>query len=103
MGNRLLTELTNDNLFDLDTVEGPRLWILPPAAIETITEVFNEDRMAHPCRAHVFVAQAHDPPMEETIGIGYRLAHDHCSQGSLLGQISTQTTNPRNRLTFCLC
>ena len=36
-------------------VEGPRLWELPPAAMEPIMEVFNEDRMAHPCRAHVFM------------------------------------------------
>ena len=27
----------------------------PPAAVETIMEVLNEDRMAHPKRAHVFV------------------------------------------------
>ena len=29
--------------------------MLPPAAIETIMEVFNEDRMAHTKKAHVFV------------------------------------------------
>ena len=27
----------------------------PPSAMETIMEVFNEDRMAHLCRTHVFV------------------------------------------------
>ena len=50
-----LIEVTKDKLFDIDTVEGPRLWLPPLAAMETIMEVFNEDRMAHPRRAHVFV------------------------------------------------
>ena len=54
-GEMPLTEVTKDNLFDLDTVEGPQLWMPPPAAMETIMEVFNEDRMAHHCRAHIFV------------------------------------------------
>ena len=50
-----LTEGTKNNLFDLDTVEDPRLWMPPPAAMETIVEVFNDDRMAHPYWGHVFV------------------------------------------------
>ena len=54
LGDTPLTEVTKDNLFDLHKVEGPRLW-MPPAAMETIMEVFNEDRMAHRKRAYVFV------------------------------------------------
>ena len=42
-----LTKVTKDNLFDLHRMEGPRFWMPPPVAIETIMEVFNEDRMAH--------------------------------------------------------
>ena len=48
-------EVTKDNLFDLHKVEDPRLWMSPPAAMETVIEVFNEDRMARPKLAHVFV------------------------------------------------
>ena len=51
--NTILTEVIN--LFDLHKLEGPRLWIPPPAAAETVMEVFNEDIIAHPKRAHVFV------------------------------------------------
>ena len=50
-----MTVVTEDNLFDLHDVEDLRLWMPPPAAMETIIEVFNEDRMAHPKHAHVFV------------------------------------------------
>ena len=41
--------------FDLHKVEDPRLWMPPPDAMETIMEMFNEDRMAHPKQAHLFV------------------------------------------------
>ena len=55
-GNMALTEVTKDNLFDLHKVEeGPRLWMPPPATMGSIMEVFNEDRMVHPCQTHVFV------------------------------------------------
>ena len=53
-----LTEVTKDNMFDLHKVEGPKLWMPPPAVMETIMEVFNKDRMAHPKRAHVFVVSS---------------------------------------------
>ena len=49
------TEVTKDNLFNLHKLEGPRVWMPPPAAMETVMEVCNEDRMAHSKRAHVFV------------------------------------------------
>ena len=35
--------------------EEPRLWSPPPAAMETVVELFNEDRLAHPQIPHVFV------------------------------------------------
>ena len=53
MGNVPLTEVTKDNLFNLHKVEGPRLWMPPPAAMETVMEVFSEDRIAHPKQVHV--------------------------------------------------
>ena len=40
-GSMDLIEVTKDNLFDLHNVEGPRIWMPPPAAMETIMEVFN--------------------------------------------------------------
>ena len=43
-----------DNLFNLHNVEYPKLWMTPPAAMETVMGVFNEDRMTHPNQAHVF-------------------------------------------------
>ena len=50
-----LTLLTPDHWFQLWRVPGPRLWVSPPAAMETVMEVFNEDRLAHPWIPHVFV------------------------------------------------
>ena len=38
-GNMPLAKVTNDNMFGLHKVEGPRLWMPPLAAIETIMEV----------------------------------------------------------------
>ena len=49
-----LVEIDRDNMFELYQVEGPRLWMPPPAAMETVMELFNEDRIAHPGNAHVF-------------------------------------------------
>ena len=50
-----LVSVTKDNLFELKDVDGARLWMLPPAAMEVALEVFNEDRIAHPQFPHVFV------------------------------------------------
>ena len=41
-------------MFDLYKVDGPRLWMPLPAMIETMMEVFNEYRVAHPGNAHIF-------------------------------------------------
>ena len=49
-----MTEVTEDNIFNLHKVDGPRLCMPPPATMETVMEVFNEDRMAHPHTMHVF-------------------------------------------------
>ena len=46
--------ITKDNMFELNKVSGTRIWIFPPAAMETVIECFNEDRVAHPENAHVF-------------------------------------------------
>ena len=50
-----LTEVDKDHWFILNKVSGPRLWMPPPAAMATVMEVFNEDRVAHPWNPHVFV------------------------------------------------
>ena len=54
-GNYPLVEVTKDNMFELKDVDGARLWMPPPAAMETVMEMFNEDRLAHPTAPHVFV------------------------------------------------
>ena len=53
-GQRELVEVTNDNIFELPFLEADRPWMLPPAAMETAMDLFNEDRIAHPWNAHVF-------------------------------------------------
>lgn len=50
-----LVEMTPDLWFEARHVEGARLWMPPPAAMETVMEVFNEDRIAHPWNTHIFV------------------------------------------------
>ena len=50
-----LVEVGPKQWFELQKVQGPRLWMPPPAAMETVMEVFNEDRLAHPWNPHVFV------------------------------------------------
>ncbi|KAL7531665.1 hypothetical protein ACHAXR_004164 [Thalassiosira sp. AJA248-18] len=42
-------------MFKLQNVKGARLWMLPPAAMGTAMELFNEDRITHPWNPHVFV------------------------------------------------
>jgi hypothetical protein len=54
-GNFPLKEVTKDNMFELKNVDGARLWMPPPATMETMMEMFNEDRLAHPTMPHVFV------------------------------------------------
>ena len=41
--------------FELYDIDSPRLWSPPPGAMETVIELFNEDRLAHPSMSHVFV------------------------------------------------
>eukprot|EP00956_Cyclotella_meneghiniana_P002842 scaffold3367_cov32-Cyclotella_meneghiniana.AAC.1 len=50
-----LTKLEPTDWFELRKVVGPRLWIPPPAAMETVIERFNEDRLVRPHLPHVFV------------------------------------------------
>ena len=53
-GGAPLTRVTAANMFELRDLAGSRLWIMPPAAMETALEMFSEDRTAHPWNAHVF-------------------------------------------------
>lgn len=50
-----LIKLNPEDWFSLKDIRGHRLWIPPPAAMETIVEVFNEDRIVNPHLTHVFV------------------------------------------------
>ena len=50
-----LEEITKEKMFELHKTQRPRLWMPPPAAMETVMELFNEDRIAHPRCPHVFV------------------------------------------------
>eukprot|EP00984_Skeletonema_dohrnii_P024304 scaffold13420_cov135-Skeletonema_dohrnii-CCMP3373.AAC.1 len=51
----LLKTLTPKDWFSLYEIKSHRLWIPPPAAMETVVELFNEDRLVNPHLAHVFV------------------------------------------------
>jgi hypothetical protein len=42
-------------MFELKSLEAARLWLMPPALMETVLELFCDDRMAHPQWPHVFV------------------------------------------------
>ena len=50
-----LVKLEPEDWFSLKDIVGHRLWMPPPAAMETIVELFNEDRMVNPHLTHVFV------------------------------------------------
>ena len=51
---RPLKLLRPEDWFTLYLEESPRLWLPPPAAMETVVELFNEDRLVHPHIPHVF-------------------------------------------------
>lgn len=50
-----LVKLTPEDWFSLQEVRGHRLWIPPPAAMETVMELFAEDHLVNPHLAHVFI------------------------------------------------
>ena len=54
-GGISLQEITGDTMFEMRDLQAPRLWMLPPALMETALELFCDDRLAHPEWAHVFV------------------------------------------------
>ncbi len=43
-----LQEITGESMFELRDLKAPRLWMLPPALMETALELFGDDRLAHP-------------------------------------------------------
>ena len=53
--NSHLKLLTPEDWFSLYDVDQPRLWIPPPAAMQTVLELFCEDRFINPHIPHVFV------------------------------------------------
>ena len=54
-GGLPLVEVTQNNMFKLKDMKAARLWMLPPAAMEVATELFWEDKLAHPQWPHIFV------------------------------------------------
>ena len=50
-----LEEVTGKSMFELKDLKAARLWLVPPAVMETALELFCDDRMAHPQWPHVFV------------------------------------------------
>jgi len=50
-----LRTLTPEDWFLLHTFEDPRMWVPPPAAMETVLELFNEDHLVSPHIPHVFM------------------------------------------------
>ena len=50
-----LVKLEPGDWFRLYEIKGHRLWIPPPAAMETVMELFAEDHLVNPHLAHVFV------------------------------------------------
>jgi hypothetical protein len=54
-GNEKLRELSPEDWFSLYDLDSPRLWCPPPAAMEMVMELFNEDRLVNPPPACVAV------------------------------------------------
>ena len=50
-----LRKLDPEDWFLLHTFKDPRLWSPPPAAMETVLELFNEDHLVNPQIPHVFL------------------------------------------------
>ena len=50
-----LKHLEAEDWFRLHEIKGHRLWTPPPAAMETVMELFAEDHLVNPHLAHVFV------------------------------------------------
>ena len=50
-----LVKLEPEDWFLLHEIKGHRLWIPPPAAMDTVLELFTEDRHMNPHLTHVFV------------------------------------------------
>jgi len=53
MGEKL-RDLTPEDWFSLYGLTTPRFWSPPPSAMETVMELFNEDRLMNPHLPHVF-------------------------------------------------
>ena len=49
-----LQHLSPEDWFQLSDIKAPRLWTPPPAAMEAVMELFNEDRIVNPHFPHVF-------------------------------------------------
>lgn len=53
--NSHLKLLTPEDWFLLHEVDQPRLWVPPPAAMQTVLELFSEDPLVNPHIPHVFI------------------------------------------------
>jgi hypothetical protein len=54
-GGFTLKTITKDTMFKLQDLQGARLWMMPPAAMEVVMELLSKDHLAHPQWPHVFV------------------------------------------------
>ena len=52
-GEHALKRLSPGDWFELHTQYRPILWTHPPSAMETVVEVFDEDRLVHPHIPHL--------------------------------------------------
>ena len=88
-GGRALKRLSHDDWFHLHTQYRPILWTPPPADMETVVELFNEDCLSHPHILHVFAIpclMAHswrrqlskDADVLFTINMGHPFGPDLC-------------------------
>ena len=50
-----LVYIDKNRWFGIQHIIGPGLWMPPPVDMQTVMEIFNKDRIAHPWNPHVFV------------------------------------------------
>ena len=67
-GGRPMKKLETEDWFELHTQDITRLWKPPPAAMETVVELFNEDHLAYPHIPQVFAIPKFDEtPVDKAI------------------------------------
>ena len=80
-----MNRLSPDYWFQLHIQDRPRLWTPPPAAMETVVEVFNEDCLAHPYISHVFAIPRLTNHLWEGIYLRTRVSYSLLMWGHTFG------------------